>query len=297
MTPQQKLNKEILLKLLKATTQEEVTDLINTHPFFKNSKWAYYGNQENNAGTIKAQSPDPVGALVEKITNGIDALLIRICWDKKIDPTSPSAPQSQHDAIKNFFGGKIANFELSDKEVREIAAKTVRIIGEGTPEKPTFSFIDFGEGQHPKDFPKTFLSIGGSNKIKIKFAHGVYNQGGSAALKFCGNGYQLILSRRAPNIRNGQDDMWGFSLVRERYEQGFKAEWYEYCIVDGEVPSFPYEPLKALPDGEIFESGSLVRLYSYALKNPNFFITGQRERELAREIIALSKQNETFLIY
>ncbi|MBT9168332.1 MAG: hypothetical protein DDT19_01677 [Syntrophomonadaceae bacterium] len=284
MTSQQKLNKEIFLKLLKATTQEEVTDLINTHPFFKNSKWAYYGNQENNAGTIKAQSPDPVGALVEKITNGIDALLIRICWDKKIDPTSPSAPQSQYDAIKNFFGEKIANFELSDKEVREVAAKTVRIIGEGTPEKPTFSFIDFGEGQHPKDFPKTFLSIGGSNKIKIKFAHGVYNQGGSAALKFCGNGYQLILSRRAPNIRNGQDDMWGFSLVRERYEQGFKAEWYEYCIVDGEVPSFPYEPLKALPDGEVFESGSLVRLYSYALKNPNFFITGQRERELAREI-------------
>lgn len=284
MTPQQKLNKEILLKLLKATTQEEVTDLINTHVFFKNSRWAYYGNQENNAGTIKAQSPDPVGALVEKITNGIDALLTRMCWDKKIDPTSSSTPQSQHDAIKNFFGEKIANFELSDKEVREIAAKTVRIIGEGTPEKPTFSFIDFGEGQHPKDFPKTFLSIGGSNKIKIKFAHGVYNQGGSAALKFCGNGYQLILSRRAPNIRNGQDDMWGFSLVRERYEQGFKAEWYEYCIVDGEVPSFPYEPLKVLPDGEVFESGSFVRLYSYALKNPNFFITGQRERELAREI-------------
>ncbi len=284
MTPQQKLNKEILLKLLKATKQEDVTDLINTHAFFKNARWAYYGNQENNAGTIKAQSPDPVGALVEKITNGIDALLTRMCWDKKIDPTSSSTPQSQHDAIKKFFGEKITNFELSDKEVREIAAKTVRIIGEGTSEKPTFSFIDFGEGQHPKDFPKTFLSIGGSNKIKIKFAHGVYNQGGSAALKFCGNGYQLILSRRAPNIQNGQDDMWGFSLVRERYEQGFKAEWYEYCIVDGEVPSFPYEPLKVLPDGEVFESGSFLRLYSYALKNPNFFITDQREKGLAREI-------------
>lgn len=284
MTTQQKLNKDVLLKLLAATSQEEVTDLINTHPFFKNSKWSHYGNQENNAGTIKAQSPDPVGALVEKITNGIDALLTRMCWDKKTDPTSPSAPQSQNEAIRKFFGEKIAKFELSDKEVREIAAKTVRIIGEGTPDKPTFSFIDFGEGQHPKDFPKTFLSIGGSNKIKIKFAHGIYNQGGSAALKFCGNGYQLILSRRAPNIRNGQEDMWGFSLVRERYEPGFKAEWYEYCVVDDEVPSFPYEPLKVLPNGEVFESGSFVRLYSYALKNPNFFITGQRERELAREI-------------
>lgn len=284
MTSQQKINKEILLKLIEATTQEEVTHLIANHQFFKNCKWVPYGNQANNAGTIKAQAPDPVGALVEKITNGIDALLIRLCWDNKIDPTTSSAPQSQYEAIKKFFGENVANFNLTDKEVREIALKTVRIIGEGTAEKPTISFIDFGEGQHPKDFPDTFLSIGGSNKIKIKFAHGVYNQGGSAALKFCGNGYQIILSRRAPNIRNGQDDLWGFSLVRERYEQGFKAEWYEYCTIDGMVPSFPYEPLNILPDKEVLESGSFVRLFSYALRNPNFFITGQRERELAREI-------------
>lgn len=284
MTPQQKINKEILLKLIEAITQEEVTHLIATHQFFQNCKWVPYGNQANNAGTIKAQAPDPVGALVEKVTNGIDALLIRLCWDNKIDPTSSAAPQSQYEAIKKFLGENVANFNLSDKEVREIALKTVRIIGEGTAEKPTISFVDFGEGQHPKDFPDTFLSIGGSNKIKIKFAHGVYNQGGSAALKFCGNGYQLILSRRAPNIRNGQDDLWGFSLVRERYEQGFKAEWYEYCTIDGMVPSFPYEPLKILPDKEVLESGSFVRLFSYSLRNPNFFITGQRERELAREI-------------
>lgn len=118
MTTQQKLNKEILLKLIKAASQEEVTDLINIHQFFKNCEWQYYGNQENNAGTIKAQSPDPVGALVEKITNGIDALLIRMCWDKKIDPTSTQAPQSQNEAVKNFFGDKVAGFDLSDKEVR-----------------------------------------------------------------------------------------------------------------------------------------------------------------------------------
>lgn len=284
MTTQQKLNKEILLMLISATTQEEVNELINSHSFFKKCKWVPYGNQENNAGTIKAQSPDPVGALVEKITNGIDALLIRMCWDNKIDPTSSSAPQSQNDAIKKFFGSKVANFELSEKEVRETALKTVRIIAEGTAEKPTISIFDFGEGQHPDDFPKTFLSIGGSNKIKIKFAHGVYNQGGSAALKFCGNGYQLILSRRAPNISTSKNDLWGFSLVREWYEPGFKAESYQYCVINDEIPSIPYEPLNILPDGDAFESGSFVRLFSYTLKNPNFFITGQRDRELAREI-------------
>jgi len=98
MTQQQKQNKDILIKLIQATTQEEVTHLINTEDFFKNAKWIPYGNQENNAGTIKAQSPDPVGALVEKITNGIDALLIKMCWDNKIDPTASNAPQSQGEA-------------------------------------------------------------------------------------------------------------------------------------------------------------------------------------------------------
>ncbi len=272
------------MQLIAATTQEEVRDLINKHPFFKSCKWVPYGDQPNNAGTIKAQAPDPIGALVEKITNGIDALLTRMCWDSGVDPTSPSAPQSQNEAIKKYFGENVANFNLSDKEVRELASKTVRILGEGTTEKPTISVVDLGEGQHPKDFSKTFLSIGGSNKIKIKFAHGVYNQGGSAALKFCGNGYQLILSRRAPNIRNGEEDLWGFSLVREQYEEGFKAEWYEYCLIDGAIPSFPYEPLKILPNKEAFESGSFVRMFSYSLKNPNFYVTGQREREPAREI-------------
>jgi len=284
-----KQNKEILLTLLQAATQEELTHLIETHEFFRDCKWCFYGNKENNAGFIKAQSPDPVGALVEKITNGIDAVLIKKCWEHNIDPTSYKAPQNMHEAIIKFFGEDIANFTISDKKIRELADKTVRIIAEGTTESPTISIVDFGEGQHPKDFPKTFLSLGESNKIKIKFAHGIYNQGGSAALKFCGNGYQLVLSRRAPEINNDKEaDYWGFTLVRERFEPGFRAEWYEYCAIETSngpsVPYFPYEPLKILPDGEIFEGGSYIRMYSYIMKNPQFFITGQREGELAREI-------------
>ena len=121
MTTQQKLNKEILLKLIAATSREEVTHLINTHAFFKKATWTPYGGQANNAGTIKAQAADPVGALVEKITNGIDALLIRLCWDNKIDPASAAAPQSQSEAIRMFFGDNVAGFNVSDKEVHKIS--------------------------------------------------------------------------------------------------------------------------------------------------------------------------------
>lgn len=284
MTSQQKTNKEILLLLLKATSMEEVNSLIENHPFFKSCGWSPYGGNEFNAGIINAQSPDPVGALVEKITNGIDAILTKKCIEEGIDPTSETAPQSQQEAIKKYFGDKVLNFDISGKEVRELASKTVRIFGEGSAEKPTISILDFGEGQHPSDFSNTFLSIAKGNKIKIKFAHGVYNSGGSAVLKFCGSGYQLILSRRLPDKLGEREDSWGFTLVRERWETGYKSEWYEYCVVDNEIPSFDYSPLQILPDGGVLEGGTLIRLYSYELRNPNFFITGQRERELAREI-------------
>ncbi len=56
MTDQQKLNKEILLKLIKATSQEEVADLITNHLFFKTCKCTFYGHTENNPGKLKAMS-------------------------------------------------------------------------------------------------------------------------------------------------------------------------------------------------------------------------------------------------
>lgn len=186
-----------------------------------------------------------------------------------------------------FFGDDVADFNIDDKQVRNLAGKTVRIIAEGQMDNPAITVVDFGEGQHPRDFPDTFLSIGHSNRTKINFAQGVYNQGGSAALKFCGNGYQLVISRRAPDISNKDSD-WGFTLVRERYEPGSRAEQYEYCLArNGEeyaIPSIPFEPLPILPGKDKLDSGTFIRLYNYTLKNPNLFITGQRERELARSV-------------
>jgi hypothetical protein len=280
--------KDALLKLVSAKSDLEVTEIIQKHPFFKDCVWDFYGNLQNNAGIIKAQSPDPIGALVEKITNGIDAILVRKCWENNIDPLGEVAPKSQIQAINMLFGEKITEFKLTDSEIRDIAAKTVRIFAEGDADKPTLTVVDYGEGQRPSAFQETFLSIGRTNKIKMHFVQGVYNQGGSAALKFCGNGYQLIMSRRAPKIPGGDDEDWGFTLVRERYEAGSTAEQYEYCMVNEHgknvIPHFPYEVLNVIPNGKPMENGTLIRLYSYILKNPNLFITGQRERELAREI-------------
>lgn len=160
------IRRDVLFKLLSITNAEKVDEFISTHEFFKDCKWAFYGAMENNAGIIKAQSPDPVGALVEKITNGIDALLIRKCWDNNIDPTSLAAPQNQKEAVEKFYGTNVVNFSLSEKEIRAIANNTVRIVAEGNKDRPTITVVDFGEGQQPQDFPDTFLSIGHSSSIR-----------------------------------------------------------------------------------------------------------------------------------
>lgn len=288
-------NKEILLALLKAETEDEVTKLVEAHPFFKRCGWFRYGDDGsrpdfNNIGFIKAQAPEPVGALVEKITNGIDATLILKCLENNMPISGEGAPQTMREAITRFYGEKYLDLgNLDQKEIQKLAANTVRIIAEGNLEQPTITVVDFGEGQATGDFIRTFLSLGGSTKMKIKFVQGVYNQGGSAALQFAGeNGYQLILSRRAPTIDKGQhSDYWGFTLVRSRYEEGNKTDWYEYCVLKTselyEVPGFPYEPLVILPNKEAFTSGTLIRLYNYQLKQPSF-ITTQREGHLAREV-------------
>lgn len=275
------LSKSALLGLLKATSAPQVDELIKSHPFFKKCTWHLYGDQENNYGTVRAQTPDSAAAIVEKITNGIDAILMRRCWEDGIDPVSPAAPQSMQEATKKYYGEKVAAFDLSNGEIRDLAKESVRIFAEGTLERPTITITDSGEGQHPADFPKTFLSLVHANKIKVKFVQGIYNQGGSAALKFCTKGYQLIISRRSVGANNKRSD-WGFTLVREQYQDGYRSDWYEYCKIDGEIPSFSFMPLEVVP-GITINHGTNIRLYDYHLKQPSF-ITTQLEGHLAKEI-------------
>lgn len=272
----------VLQQLLDANSSESVDKIIKNHPFFKACAWRFYGDIENNAGNIKGQSPDPVGALVEKITNGFDAILFKQAYLSGTSPDSPMAPKSQVEAVERFFGNDVANFNFNNAGLRKLALNSVRIFAEGEKDNFSLSIVDHGEGQRAEDFPKTFLSLSQSNKIKVHFAHGVFNQGGSAALNFCGNGYQLILSQRIPSSK--QKYNWGFTLVRRRYESGYREPWYEYCQIDGKVPELSHGDPLVLPDGSELKNGSFIKLYSYDYPNAVYNITGQRSGELAREI-------------
>src|SRR5229473_6527867 len=215
--------------------------------------WTPLGGIENNFAAIGNQQSDPTGALVEKVINGIDAMLMAECFAHDIDPESPQAPQSKAEAVDSFFGvrgGRLSN--LSARQ-QQMLADNINVVAVGSKREPSYLIIDRGEGQTPAKFPETFLSLMRSNKIRIPFVQGKFNSGGTGVLQFCGEkNYQLIVSRRRPDCPVDPSDetghLWGFTLVRRLLPSGGRrSSMYVYLAPGGQVPSFEADAIRVLP--------------------------------------------------
>ena len=133
----------------------------------------------------------------EKLTNSVDAILMRRCLELGIDPKSAGAPRSVDEAVDRFFLDH-KNWDLNTH--RNQQAQSIQVIADSRPgdtSDTSLVIYDDGEGQHPEDFEATFLSLLRGNKNEIHFVQGKYNMGGSGAIVFCGKRrYQLIASKR-----------------------------------------------------------------------------------------------------
>ena len=212
---------------------------------------------------VENQQSSPVPALVEKITNGIDAILMRRCLEQGIDPRSEKAPQSIEEAIEKFYPDH-KNWDL--RHVRRKQSESLQVIADGPRRETSLIIFDEGEGQAPEKFEETFLSLLRGNKNDIHFVQGKYNMGGAGAVTFCGEyRYQLICSRRYDNPKSV-----GFTLVRRHpftadEEKTKKSTWYEYLILDEKIPSFSCNELDLGLYNKRFNSGTVIKLYSYDL--------------------------------
>ena len=82
--------KKLALSILKAETEENVIHLLNNEGLWKNlDYWKPFGANENNVSTIRNQQSKPDAAIVEKIINSVDAILIKKCVQAGIGPESP----------------------------------------------------------------------------------------------------------------------------------------------------------------------------------------------------------------
>lgn len=256
--------KKIFNDLFQCHTEEEVDIYIsNNSDIFRQANWYPLGGNENNYGVIENQQASPIAALIEKITNSIDATLMRKCYEAGIDPKSDNAPKNMEKAREHFFPD-YKNWDLTGP--RKSQAKNIQILADGPKLNSSLTIYDNGEGQHPKDLENTFLSLLRGNKNEIHFVQGKYNMGGSGAIIFCGKkGYQLIGSRRFDKTGD-----FGFTLIREhplsKEEEGKKKNtWYEYLKINGEIPSFKIDKLDLDLFETLFETGSIIKLYSYTL--------------------------------
>jgi len=270
--------KELCLRLAQCEAEENVIELLRREKMWDDpSVWQFYGSNENNFATIGNQASRPENALIEKIVNSVDAVLMAECLSRGCDPEGTEAPTSIADAQQRYFGirdGKLSN--LTPTERSNLADK-ICLVATGAKTNPCYTVIDRGEGQSPKAMPDTLLSIGRSNKLRIPFVQGKFNMGGTGVFQFCGyHNLQLILSRRQPQIaateNGGGENAWGFTVVRrEDPGRGVRNSVYKYLAPGGEIMLFSASSLKLLPGDypeplrRELEWGTFIKLYEYQM--------------------------------
>jgi len=284
--------RDLCVALLNAETENDVVRILTDAGFWNDpAAWRPYGDVENNWGQGGNQQSLAEAALVEKIVNSVDARLINECLERGVDPKGTDAPKNIREAVSRFFEGgngkKIATGgfieDWTDDKMREVA-QGITLCGTGTRPVINLTISDCGEGQTPRKLPNTILSLSKSNKMYIPFVQGQFNQGGTGALRFCGEGnFQLVISRRNPKLLGSdpdeQDTQWGFTVVRrERPEGGRRNSIYTYLAPigvgsahesrHGEILSFAASTMKIFPDrdspyGRDAAYGTAIKLYDY----------------------------------
>ena len=272
-------NKKLAIALAEKETEKEVVDLLTKEGLWDDMDcWRPYGDNENNFSIIGNQQSNPDAALVEKLINSVDAVLMKECAVRGIDVTSEEAPQSIADALEQFYKVRHGKIMLMDTKSRNemsnsiILASTGKVRGE-----ENLIIVDKGEGQTPTTMPDTILSISKSNKLKVPFVQGKFNMGGTVALPFCGKHHmELIISRRCPDIVCSNDpkaDEWSVTIVRkEAAREGRKSSMYTYLtgkdggILSFKCPSLPIIPTTAGSANEDMEYGTYIKLFNYDMR-------------------------------
>jgi hypothetical protein len=298
-------NYELLDLLLKAESETEVDEVLKKADYFEDSDlWQPFGGFGMNLNQINNQQSDATAALVEKLINSIDAVLMAECYDAGIDPKSDNAPRTMAEAVDKLFKVKDGRLENLLPTERTKLAERIHFAATGSKKEPCYLVVDRGEGQTPDSFKDTFLSLTKQNKDDIPFVQGRFNCGGTGVLPFCGeHKYQLILSKRHPSCPTRDDDktkdLWGFTMVRrQRPAPGRKSSMYVYLAPGGSILTFARTSVPVAP-GQSSKNkpapayavelpyGTCIKLYNYRWKKKTLVTTDGRY-ELERYLHSVS---------
>ncbi|APV43732.1 hypothetical protein Dform_00373 [Dehalogenimonas formicexedens] len=260
----------ILDALLHVKDSREIEALLNdrfgSKVFSSETYWRPVGDQLSNAGAIEA-SPEEINPLIERIVNGIEAVIELKIEEKHRGNLGWEIPESPSKAIEDLFGvPEGASDKIDQETARKKFGNYVKLILRGNKETPTVIVKDEGIGIHPSDFHKSILSLGQSCKGQKKYLIGMYGQGGSSA--FEKSGYSVILSRKHPSLlRKDEPDLAGWTVVRKRLS--IRTHIYEYLV--NPITKRVFTIGGAICDDKGFANGTYVAHANY--KNLGSFAT------------------------
>ena len=244
------LVRDLFNTLLKT---EKVEDVRAAHAAFLAEAGASevpFGGRANNRGAIEVAA-DPARSLIERVTNGHDALLELEHGHHNGVPEC----RTPREAAEAWLGvpAKTGLAGLTPKERQGLAERTVVRLepGEGWQSR-ILTVVDRGTGIEPKRMKDTILSLNESNKIQKHYLAGTYGQGGSSTLAF--SKYVFIASRLEGT------DVIAFTVVRyqDLPAEDYKTGRYVYLIQEGDVLTTQAQ------DGD-FENGTVIRHFGYDL--------------------------------
>ena len=141
-------HKNLCLSLLEAESGREVQKILKDANLWDGqSNWEDFGGIENNWGVIGTQQSKPESALVEKLVNSVDAVLMKECLIRGIDPESKSAPRTISKAVEEFFKVKNGNLSNISANQRSSLATNIGLMATGIRSRPNYIIFDRGEGK------------------------------------------------------------------------------------------------------------------------------------------------------
>ncbi|MFC1981734.1 hypothetical protein ACFLVN_05805 [Chloroflexota bacterium] len=242
------------------------------------TNWQCFGGIEDNWSTIGNQQSNPQSALVEKLINSVDAMLMAKCKKSGLDPEGLNTPQDLTQALSRFFHIPYGKLSLLDSKARSILADNICLVATGAKSNPCYSVIDKGEGQSQNSMPDTILGLFRSVKRKIPFVQGKFHMGGTGTFRFSGkHSLQLIVCKRDPMIAKTENtddsrEYWGFTVLRrEDPGDGRRISVCTYLAPENKVLRFKADSIPLLPSiypnkfGSSLEWGTYIKLFEYHL--------------------------------
>src|SRR4029077_2897775 len=134
---------ELCEQLLKAEGEADVDQVLKQAGFLNDDPcvWLPFGGFGMNLNQINNQQSDATGALVEKLINSIDAVLLAECYRMGIDPKGKDAPRTMAEAAERLFSIKDGRLENLSPSQRTALAERIHFVATGEKREPSYLVV------------------------------------------------------------------------------------------------------------------------------------------------------------